>query len=88
MIHDILVLHGDQEAGSPKYRKYDFTDLSTSFFEKAQETFKGWNRMRFATLDIEQDPIGQGFIENSYDLIIAAYVRGRIISGVDKADWG
>ncbi|MCJ1395075.1 hypothetical protein MMC18_007956 [Xylographa bjoerkii] len=74
IIHNILVSHGDHEPGAPRYSRYDFTDLSVSFFENAQETFGGYDRMKFAALDIEKDPFGQGFDNESYDIIIAANV--------------
>jgi acyl transferase domain-containing protein/NADPH:quinone reductase-like Zn-dependent oxidoreductase/SAM-dependent methyltransferase len=58
-----------------QFAHYDFTDISTGFFEKAQENFKAWSGlMSFKKLNIEEDPLTQGFIEGSYDLIIAANV--------------
>ncbi|KAK5632173.1 hypothetical protein RRF57_007887 [Xylaria bambusicola] len=32
------------------------------------------NYMRFKTLDLEEDPMGQGFETNSYDIVIAGSV--------------
>jgi acyl transferase domain-containing protein/ubiquinone/menaquinone biosynthesis C-methylase UbiE len=54
---------------------YDFTDVSSGFFEAAREKFRDWAPlMRFRKLDIEQEPAGQGFEEGSYDLVIACQV--------------
>lgn len=57
------------------FASYTYTDISSGFFEKAKEVFKGReSKMSFKTLDIEKDVIEQGYAENSYDLIIASLV--------------
>ncbi|KAL8303319.1 hypothetical protein RB600_006977 [Gaeumannomyces tritici] len=68
--------HGSEsEDGTPRFEHYTFTDISPSFFEKAQEMFKDHSsRMSFKVLDIERDPIKQGFEAEGYDLIVAANV--------------
>jgi SAM-dependent methyltransferase len=54
---------------------YDFTDISSGFFEAARERFKGvGDIMAFKKLNIEGDPSEQGFESNSYDLVIASQV--------------
>ncbi|KAI0445140.1 hypothetical protein F4803DRAFT_509526 [Xylaria telfairii] len=54
---------------------YTFTDISPSFFEKARHKFSMYtDRMEFKTLDIEKDPVLQGFEAGQYDLVIAAMV--------------
>jgi acyl transferase domain-containing protein/NADPH:quinone reductase-like Zn-dependent oxidoreductase/SAM-dependent methyltransferase len=54
---------------------YDYTDTSASFFEQARDDFSAHaSRMRFSTLDIEQNPSEQGFSHGTYDVIIAANV--------------
>ncbi|KAH6857080.1 hypothetical protein B0I37DRAFT_301053 [Chaetomium sp. MPI-CAGE-AT-0009] len=54
---------GKRDVGS-----YDFTDVSSGFFEAAKEKFRDWEGlMRYKKLDIEQDPAAQGFEEGSYD---------------------
>lgn len=59
----------------PRFQNYDFTDLSIGFFEKAQEKFKDFtDRMRFRVLDVEKNPIEQGYNAGSYDVAIAANV--------------
>ena len=57
------------------YSSYTYTDISTGFFENAAEKFRDQSsKTVFKVLDIEKDPIEQGFPEQSYDIIIAANV--------------
>lgn len=66
---------GKPSQNSARYNSYTFTDISPSFFEKAQSRFAAHaDQMRFKTLDIEQDPAQQGFTPGSYDLVVAAMV--------------
>lgn len=62
---------------TPKFARYDYTDISPAFFEKAEDTFKSHRaraRIAFKALDIEKDPVGQGYEAGSYDLIVAGSV--------------
>lgn len=59
----------------PTFSSYTFTDVSSS----PTESIKPWaaphlHKMVFKTLDICQDPIAQGFVEQSYDLVVASLV--------------
>lgn len=56
--------------------EYMYTDISSGFFETVKETkLKRWKHMlKFKTLDLELDPVGQGFEKHSYDLILASNV--------------
>ncbi|KAF3484360.1 polyketide synthase [Arthroderma uncinatum] len=57
------------------YASYTFTDISSGFFMAAEERFaKESGRMTFKVFDMEKGPAGQGFIEGSYDLIVAVNV--------------
>ncbi|EFQ36689.1 KR domain-containing protein [Colletotrichum graminicola] len=57
------------------FAEYAYTDISPSFFSKAQERFSTISeKMRFQKLDLELDPVSQGFDEGSYDVIIAGNV--------------
>lgn len=56
-----------------RYKDYCFTDISTSFFAKAQDEFSGCAGIEYKTLDIEKDPLEQGF-ESRYDMIVASQV--------------
>ena len=72
---DTLTHHGEHEAGAPRFAHYEFTDISAGFFERAKDLFKSQaDRMSFRVLDIETDPVKQGFEEGKYDLIIASNV--------------
>jgi predicted O-methyltransferase YrrM len=53
-----------------RFSKYTFTDISVSFLEIAKANLQAHiDRMVFATLDIEKNPVEQGFIAGSYDLV-------------------
>ena len=56
--------------------KYTFTDISPGFFDNVRTTtLKDWQHMlTFETLDLEKDPLKQGFEEHEYDFVIAANV--------------
>ncbi|KAF2733888.1 hypothetical protein EJ04DRAFT_604239 [Polyplosphaeria fusca] len=55
--------------------RYDFTDISSGFFDQAKETLSRWlASINFRTLNVEEDPSLQGFQYNSYDLVIASNV--------------
>ena len=60
---------------SPRFGSYTFTDISTGFFEGAQEKLKEWAPyMVYKKLNIEESPLTQGFESNSFDVIIATNV--------------
>jgi NADPH:quinone reductase-like Zn-dependent oxidoreductase/ubiquinone/menaquinone biosynthesis C-methylase UbiE len=67
--------------GARNIASYDFTDVSSGFFEAAKEKFQDWKSlMRFKKLDIEQEPAGQGFEEGTYDVVIACQVLHATVS--------
>ena len=54
---------------------YAYTDISAGFFAEAEERFgDGDGCIEYRPLDIEKDPIAQGFASHGYDLIIASNV--------------
>jgi len=53
--------------------RYTYTDISPLFINEARGKFSEYNFIRYATLDIEQDPVTQGF-EQKFDLVLAANV--------------
>ena len=66
---------GGGEMGALRCEKYDFTDISPAFFEKARATFSHRRqKINFRVFDIETDPEVQGYQKDSYDLVIAAGV--------------
>lgn len=64
------------ESGQPsRFQDYVFTDISTGFFENAKIKLKSWGSLvTFNKLNIEEDPIRQGYEPESFDLIVAANV--------------
>ncbi|KAK9776195.1 putative Polyketide synthase [Seiridium cardinale] len=75
LVLDVLSRQGRFAGGASRFSQYDFTDISPGFFSKAQDRYASYaNKMRFKVLDIERDPIEQGFEPGSYDIIIAAAV--------------
>ena len=54
--------------------EYVFTDVSDIFLTKAEQKYRNYPFVRYQILNIEGDPIEQGFEENSFDLIIASNV--------------
>lgn len=87
----VLKILGGQDGTSPMFANYTFTDISSGFFEKAQVNLKPWAPfMEYARLNIEDDPLEQGFREGGFDLIIAANVLhatrtvGKTLENVKK----
>jgi microcystin synthetase protein McyG len=58
----------------PQRTEYTFSDISPLFTTKAQAKFAAYDFVRYAPLDIEQAPGGQGFAGHQYDVVIAANV--------------
>ncbi|WP_420612239.1 SDR family NAD(P)-dependent oxidoreductase [Candidatus Spongiisocius sp.] len=55
--------------------EYAYTDISAGFFAEAEERFgDGDGCIEYRPLDIEKDPVAQGFTSHGYDLIIASNV--------------
>ena len=54
--------------------EYVFTDVSPRFMAHAQHKFAQYPFVQFRTLDIERDPLEQGFDAHSFDVIIASDV--------------
>jgi len=57
-----------------EHTSYSFTDISPLFLARARESFAAYPFVTYRTLDIEADPLGQGFAPQSFDLVIAANV--------------
>ena len=55
--------------------EYVYTDISAGFFAEAEAQFgDAGGAIQYRVLDIERDPIGQGFDSHGYDLLIASNV--------------
>ncbi|CBF84683.1 hypothetical protein AN8910.2 [Aspergillus nidulans FGSC A4] len=59
--------------GERLYHSYTYTDISSGFFERAQERFRAYKGVDYRVLDISVDIAAQGF-DAPYDLIIASNV--------------
>jgi acyl transferase domain-containing protein/2-polyprenyl-3-methyl-5-hydroxy-6-metoxy-1,4-benzoquinol methylase len=71
----VLKVLSESGGSLPRLSSYCFTDISPSFFEKASEMLEQWSSlMEYKKLDIEKDPIGQGFAPESFDVIVASNV--------------
>ncbi len=54
---------------------YMYTDISAGFFSEAEARFgDGGGSIEYRPLDIEKDPVAQGFDSHGYDLLIASNV--------------
>lgn len=59
----------------PRFTQYDFTDLSPNFFDEARQAYKEYGEsVSYRTLDIEEDPLEQGFKAQHYDVVICSLV--------------
>lgn len=80
LILHTLMQQSPDYGGSPRFAEYVYTDISASFFDKAKNKYRSTStRMTFATLNIEKDPVEQGFQESAYDLVIASHVRSLFV---------
>lgn len=71
----ILEKLGGTLGHTPRFQDYVFTDISSGFFENAQEKLKAWSPLiTFQRLNVEEDPVGQNFEPESFDLVVAALV--------------
>ncbi|MCC5021282.1 MAG: polyketide synthase dehydratase domain-containing protein, partial [Candidatus Synoicihabitans palmerolidicus] len=61
--------------------EYVFTDISIAFRRHGERRFAGrFPFMRFAVLNIEKDPVAQGFALGGYDVVIGANVYHTVHS--------
>ncbi|MGI5526011.1 SDR family NAD(P)-dependent oxidoreductase [Streptomyces syringium] len=51
---------------------YTFTDVSPAFLPRAQARFAAHDFVTYRTLDLNTDPVEQGFTEGSFDVVVAA----------------
>jgi len=68
-------LGGGATAKSASFAAYDFTDITSGFFETAKAKLSPWGQLiDYRKLDIESSPADQGFQAGSYDVIVASDV--------------
>ncbi|WP_331001412.1 SDR family NAD(P)-dependent oxidoreductase [Nostoc sp. WHI] len=63
--------------------EYVFTDISSRFLTRAKENFSHYPFIKYQLLDIEKNPLTQGFLPGSFDIIIAANVL-HATADIDK----
>ncbi|KAI9150766.1 Compactin diketide synthase mlcB [Paramyrothecium foliicola] len=64
----------EAETSQAQFSTYTFADGVPAAFNELRKEFIQWqDRMFFKLLDLEHDPIGQGFEAFSFDLIVAAH---------------
>ena len=59
---------------NPQKTEYIFTDVGAVFLTEAAQKFNDYTFVQYKVLDIEVNPEEQGFVNEKYDLIIAANV--------------
>ncbi|CAN9258147.1 unnamed protein product [Alternaria alternata] len=75
VVLDAFAARSEEGQGTTLLGHYDFTDISSGFFGAAKTKFAAWeDKMSYSKLDIEQDPLEQGFAAQSYDLVVASHV--------------
>ena len=57
-----------------KQTEYVFTDVTRQFTAAAEQKFQDYPFIQYGILDLEVDPVSQGFEAHSFDLILAADV--------------
>lgn len=73
------VLQQLSQTGSdtPMFSSWTFTDISAGWFENAKGLLADWKgRVEYKVLDIDVDPVEQGFDAGSYDVVLAVNVCG------------
>ena len=64
--------------GPRRYAEYCFTDVSSYFLSGARDEFHDCGNIQYATLNIEQIPSEQGFVDGYYDVVVAANVSDSL----------
>ncbi|KAF2962695.1 hypothetical protein GQX73_g10878 [Xylaria multiplex] len=60
--------------GINKWARYDYTDISPSFFPQAKEKFRKFENINYRLFDVSKDPVVQNLDLETYDLIVASHV--------------
>ncbi|KAK7756278.1 putative secondary metabolism biosynthetic enzyme [Diatrype stigma] len=68
----VLEQLGGRKGETARFSKWTSTDVSVDLLENAKTLLSDWEpRIEYQTLDIENDPIEQGFSEETYDVVLA-----------------
>ncbi|KAI8633019.1 hypothetical protein F5Y19DRAFT_490219 [Xylariaceae sp. FL1651] len=78
----------EQATGQSRFLEYVYTDISPAFFEGARTEFRNFeDRMVYKVLDLQVEPISQGFDLATYDLIVAGsvlHICADLTAALDK----
>ena len=73
--HLLKALSRDNSEGAERCKDYLYTDASSALLEKARDEFSTYaNKISFKVLEIEKDPLAQGYQEASFDVIATSNV--------------
>ncbi len=76
-VSTIMQALGGTEDDVPRFEKYTYTDISNNNFDQIKERFSHLSELiTYKDLDIEVDPLKQGYEAESYNVIVAAHVLG------------
>ncbi|MFJ8082753.1 SDR family NAD(P)-dependent oxidoreductase [Streptomyces sp. NPDC096205] len=56
------------------HTQYVFTDVSSAHFPRAKARFEGYDFLDYRVLDLDTDPVRQGFTAGSFDVVVAGNV--------------
>lgn len=69
------ILQSLTSSSSKRFSSWTFTDISPGWFEKAKSELAAWDEeVNYKLLDIDKDPVEQGFEEGIYDVLLAVNV--------------
>ena len=72
----VLQQLGQDRGEALRFSQWTFTDISAGWFENARNILHHWkSRVEYKVLDIDNDPIEQGFDVESYDVVLAVNIR-------------
>jgi SAM-dependent methyltransferase len=80
----VLSTLGLRDEAANRLQLYTYTDISSGYFEAASKDFDEWAEfVEYKLLNIENNPVDQGFEVGQYDLVIASNVI-HACSSIDK----
>ncbi|MEH0020162.1 MAG: amino acid adenylation domain-containing protein [Desulfobacter sp.] len=71
----------------PEHTLYTYTDISLFFLKEAKDKFDAYPFIEYRLFDINQPPGGQGYVPNTYDVIIANNVLHNAADMVRTMKW-
>ncbi|GKZ24448.1 type I Iterative Polyketide synthase (PKS) [Aspergillus brasiliensis] len=74
-----LTHHGVDGTETHRFSHYTYTDSSDACLQEVPESLAALGRkVTYRVLDIDQDPVAQGFELASYDVVVSAWVSGHV----------